>query len=440
MFTKTSVFLCICGMITTLAMAESHWPQFRGLAGSGSAQGEHVPEQWSLTDHMAWQAEIPGKGWSSPIVAGNRVFITTVTSESPGREPRKGLYLEDLVGTTPAGTHHWMLLCFDVSSGKKLWEKEAHSGKPDSTVHLKNSYASETPVTDGKFVYANFGNVGLFCYDLEGNLKWSRKWSSVPTRFGWGPAASPTLHKDRLYLVNDNEKESYLLALNTATGEDVWKISRKEKSTWATPFIWENSQRTELVTAGSGKVRSYGLDGKLLWELGPMSMTCIPTPIAAHGLLYVTSGYVGDKVRPLYAVRPGAGGDISLNSKTETGNEFIAWSLPQGGPYHPTPVIVGETLFVLYDRGMLASFNALTGEEIMPRTRLGAATAFTASPWTANGKVFCLNEDGETFVVRPGKKLEVTATNSLGEMALATPAIAGDRLVIRTKNKLFCVK
>lgn len=432
-------FCLLAGWLGKLVGGEPSWPQFRGPAGSGAAGAEQIPEKWSKTEHLAWQQAIPGKGWSSPIVSGGRVFVTTVTSDEQGREPRKGLYLEDLVGTKPAGVHHWLVYCLDLSTGKILWQKEARKGKPDSPVHLKNSYASETPVTDGKYVYANFGNVGLYCYDFEGNLKWSRDWEQVPTRFSWGPAASPTLYKDRLYLVNDNEQASYLLCLDAAAGKEVWKIPRKERSTWATPFVWETPQRTEIVTAGSGKVRSYDLEGKLLWELGPMSMTCIPTPIAAHGLLYVTSGYVGDKIRPLYAIRPGAKGDISLKPK-ETSNESIAWSMPQGGPYHPTPVMVGETLYVLYDRGLLTSFNALTGAEIMPKTRLGAATAFTASPWTANGKVFCLNEDGETFVIAPDKKLNVVETNSLGEMALATPAIAGDRLLIRTKNTLYCVK
>ncbi|MFO1021221.1 MAG: PQQ-binding-like beta-propeller repeat protein [Planctomycetales bacterium] len=432
--------LClIASSCTFLAAGEPNWPQFRGPAGAGTAGTTPLPEKWSKSEHVTWKQAIPGKGWSSPIVSGDRVFLTTVTSEAPGREPRKGLYIEDLAGTKPEGVHHWLVYCLELSSGKILWQKEAHSGKPLSTVHLKNSYASETPVTDGKYVYANFGNVGLYCYDNDGNLKWSRDWEQVPTRFGWGPAASPTLHKDRLYLVNDNEKDSYLLCLDAATGKDIWKTPRKERSTWSTPFVWENPQRTEIVTAGTGKIRSYDLEGKLLWELGPNSTNCIPTPIAAHGLLYVASGYVADKVRPIYAIRPGGKGDISLKPM-ETSNESIAWSVPQGGPYHPTPVIVGETLYVLYDRGLLASFNALTGAEIMPKTRLGAATAFTASPWTANGKVFCLNEDGETFVVAPDKKLNIVATNPLEEMALATPAIAGDRLLIRTKNTLYCVK
>src|SRR5436190_4365772 len=234
--------------------ADSNWPQFRGPGNAGGISGGHLPERWSTSEHVAWKADIPGKGWSSPIVWGDRVFVTTVTSDEAGREPRKGLYIQDLQGTIPTGTHHWQVLCLDLASGKELWRKEAHSGKPSSTIHLKNSYASETPVTDGKHVYAYFGNVGLFCYDFAGELKWARNWEPVETRLGWGTAASPALHDGRIYLVNDNEKASFLVALDAATGQDVWRVKREEKSNWATPFVWNTDLRTEIVTAGTGKV------------------------------------------------------------------------------------------------------------------------------------------------------------------------------------------
>lgn len=417
---------------------EANWPQFRGPLGAGIAAGP-VPERWSTTEHVAWKTDIPGKGWSSPIVWGDRVFVTTVTSDEPGREPRKGLYIQDLQGTVPKGTHHWMVLCLDLNSGKELWRREAFAGKPSTTIHLKNSYASETPVTDGKQVYAWFGNAGLVCYDFEGELKWSRTLDPVETRLGWGTAASPALHDGRLYLVNDNEKDSYLLAVDAATGKDLWRVKREEKSNWATPLVWKNDLRTEIITAGTRKIRSYDLEGKVLWELGPMSVTSIPSPFVAQGMLYITSGYVMDNVRPLYAIRPGAKGNISLKGE-QTSNDFIAWSLPQIGPYHPTPVVVGETLYVLNDRGLLAGYDAKTGRETLPRTRLGGATAFTASPWTAGGKLFCLSEDGDTLVIEPGSTLQVVATNRLDEMALATPAVAGGRLLIRTQSKVYCVK
>ena len=282
-----------------------NWPQFRGPDSAGYSAEQHPPTQWSTGENVAWQVEIPGKGWSSPIVWGDRVFLTTVTSEAEGREPRKGLYIQDLQGTVPEGQHRWLVQCRSLSTGKLLWQCEAHHGTPASTIHLKNSYASETPVTDGKRVYAYFGNVGVFCYDCDGGPVWSQPFAPHATRLGWGTAASPVLHDGKLFIVCDNEEESFLVAFDAATGNQIWRVSRDERSNWATPVVWKNDQRTELVVPATGKVRSYDpIDGRLMWEFGGMSKTSIPTPVAAHGLLYVSSGYVGDKVRPIFALRP----------------------------------------------------------------------------------------------------------------------------------------
>ena len=261
-------------------------------------------------------------------------------------EARKGLYIQDLNGRVPPGEHRWLVHCLDWKTGKTLWTREAAKAMPGTPIHIKNTYASETPVTDGERVYAYFGNIGLFCYDRDGKELWSRKWPAVKTRMGWGTAASPALHGDRLFVVNDNEDKSYLVALDKRTGKTLWEVERDEKSNWATPFVWENEKRTELVTAASNRVRSYDLDGKLLWELKGMSIIAIPTPFAANGLLYVTSGYVLDPKRPVFAIRPGAEGDISLK-EGETANKWVAWCQRQAGPYHPTPLVHGDYLYVL---------------------------------------------------------------------------------------------
>src|SRR6185369_1981812 len=207
---------------------------------------------------------------------------------------------------------HWMVYCLDWKTGKTIWKKQVHQGTPSTSVHLKNTYASETPVTDGERVYAYFGNIGLFCFDMDGKEMWSQQWGAFKTRNGWGSAASPVLHDERVYVVNDNEEKSFLMALDKKSGKQIWRIERDEKSTWATPFVWENEKRTELVVPGRNKVRSYDSAGKVLWEFGGMSSIVIPTPFATSGLLYVCSGYVGDKTRPVFAIRPGASGDISL--------------------------------------------------------------------------------------------------------------------------------
>ncbi len=418
-----------------LPAAEPNWPAFRGGAQGGVAD-KALPDTWAADKNIAWQIDLPGRGWSSPIVWGARIFVTTVETEGKVPEAKKGLYINDLNGKAQDGEHRWMVYCLDWKTGKTLWKKEAFKGETPAPVHIKNSYASETPVTDGERVYAYFGNVGLVCYDLDGKEIWSHKEKPRKMRMGWGTAASPALHGDRLYVVNDNEEESYLIALNKKTGEEIWKVERDEKSNWATPFIWKNAERTEIVTAGTNRVRSYDLDGKLLWELGGMSVLAIPTPFAGPDFLYVSSGYVMDPLhKPVFAIRPGATGDISLKAD-ETSNKWIAWCQKQSGPYNPSPLLYGDYVYVLYDRGMLSCFEAKTGKMVYEKERLGS-TAFTASPWAADGKIYCLNEDGDTVVVAAGKKFEVLGKNSLDEMVLATPAVLRGSIVLRTQTKLY---
>jgi hypothetical protein len=410
-----------------------NWPQFRGPGALGVGDGTRLPERWSATDNVAWKVEIPGHGWSSPVVWGDRVFVTSVVSVTDIEPPKKGLYFG---GERPASTaeHRWMVYASDWSTGRIVWEREAYRGVPPGPRHLKNTYASETPVTDGERVYAQFGNVGLFCYDLNGTPVWSRRWDAAPTRNGWGTAASPVLHNGRIYVVNDTDGRSFLTAIDAKTGKTVWEVERREGTNWATPFVWQNGRRTEIVTSGTGNVRSYDLNGRLLWQLGPMSSIVIPTPFAKFDLLYVTSGYVGDRTRPVYAVRPGASGEITV------GSEFVAWHLPQGGPYNPSPLVYGEQYYTLFDRGFFTAHDARTGKEIYGRVRIDPeAGAFTASPWAYNGKVFALSEDGVTYVIQAGPEYKLLGKNTLDEFTMATPAIARDSLIIRTATKLYRV-
>ncbi len=427
----TVVFLPAFG-----ACAKANWPQFRG-SSSGVIEEGLSPSAWSATENVAWTVEIPGRGWSSPIVWGERIFVTSAVSEADTETPKKGLYLGGNRDKASDKTHRWMVYCVDFNTGKILWEQVAHKGVPRHPLHIKNTYASETPVTDGQRIYAYFGNVGLFCYDLDGKPLWSREFASLKTSNNWGTAASPVLYEDKLFIQNDNDEQSFLVALNKKTGEQIWRVERDEKSNWATPYIWKNQQRTELVTAARGKIRSYNLDGQLLWELGGMSSIVIPTPLAEHGLLYVTSGYVGDKKRPLFAIRPDAQGDITL-SEDKTSNQYVAWCQKQGGPYNPSPIVYGDYLYVLYDRGFLSCYDARTGNEVYSRQQIAAgATAFTASPWANDGKLFCLSEDGDTFVIQAGPEFKVLGRNALNEMCMATPAAVRGSLILRTLTKLY---
>jgi outer membrane protein assembly factor BamB len=437
--------LGVIGMIglsagTTVA-ADSNWPQFRGPDARGVVDSANLPDRWSDTENVAWKRDISGRGWSSPVVWGDRVFVTTVVNTGESEEARKGLYFGGDRPLPPDAVHQWQVLCLDLTSGDVVWQQTVHEGKPESAIHLKSSFASETPVTDGERVYCHFGNVGLYCFDFDGNEVWRRPIPAQPTRFGWGTAASPALDGDRLYLVNDNEADSYLAALDTKTGEEVWRVSRPEKSNWSTPLVWKNELRTEIVTPGTGAIRSYDTDGNLLWSLRGMSSITIATPFAVKGLLYVSSGYVMDSLRPIYAIRPGATGDITLTGDEST-NEFIAWSLPKAAPYNPSTLVYDNRLYVLHDRGLLACYAADDGRELHSSRRIPDGRAFTSSPWAYDGKVFCLNEDGVTFVFRAGDEFELLHTNPLGpdDMGMATPAIAGDSLLIRTAARIYCIR
>lgn len=433
-----TLFLASSVFASSLLPASNNdrWPQFRGADSMGVAEDPNLPDTWSATENVAWKTDIPGTGWSSPIVWGDRIFVTSVISADDKEAPKKGLYFGG-ERPIPKDEHRWMIYCVDWKTGKVAWEREAQRSLPLASRHLKNSYASETPVTDGERVYAYFGNVGLFCYDLNGKLLWQQKWEPRKTRFGWGTAASPVLYKDRLYIVNDNDEQSFLVALDKKTGKQIWRAEREVGTNWATPYIWENAQRTEIITSGTKAVHSYDLNGKPLWEFNGMSSIAIPTPFSKFGLLFITSGYVGDQHRPAYAIKPGAAGNISLK-EGEQSNQHIAWYHPQAGPYNPSPIIYGDNYYTLLDRGFFTCHDARTGKELYGKQRIDPASgAFTSSPWAYNGKIFCLSEDGDTWVIKAGSEYKLLGKNSLDEMCMATPAIARGSLVIRTASKLY---
>jgi len=433
--------LCLAAIVHITAAQAQNWPQFRGADSRGVLDSEKLPVTWSATEHVAWKADIPGRGWSSPVVWGNQVFLTTVVSLGPTEEPKKGLYFGGDRKDAPDSVHQWKVYALDLATGKLNWERQVHEGKPDAPRHLKNSYASETPVTDGERLYTYFGGVGIFCFDLAGNPVWEKLIAPQKMAYGWGTAASPVVDGDRLYLVNDNEEASYLLALDKKTGDEIWRVAREEGSNWSTPYVWKNSQRTEIVTPGSDAVRSYDLDGKLLWSLKGMSSITIATPYADGDLLYISSGYVGDKdLRPVYAVRPGGVGDISL-AEGQTSNEFIVWSQRLAAPYNPTTLVYEERLYVLYDRGTISCYNAKDGTPIYEKQELPKGAGYTASPWASNGMIYCLNEDGVTHVVKAGDVFELVHTNPLdaNDMGMATPALTSDHLLLRTGARLYAL-
>lgn len=428
--------------VTALVPLEGadQWPRFRGPQAGLVADDPALPDTWSETENVAWKAEIPGLGWSSPVVWDNHVFITTAISTGKEAAPIPGLYDpgDDQGSLRSTAQTRWMVYDVDFETGAVRWSTEIRTGAPLTARHIKNTFASETATTDGERVYVYLATIGvLTALDMQGQVAWLRELGAFDGSSAYGTASSPVLHDGRLYLVNDNATQSYIAAFDARTGREIWRTLREETQSWATPFIWANEQRTEIVTASTNRVRSYDLNGRLLWELGGMTILATPSPFSAHGLVYISSGYPGQAPRPVYAIRPGASGDISLKPG-ETSNAHVAWYQPLLGTYNTSAVVYGDYYYTLLDRGFLLCHDARTGRQIYGRQRVSAeSSGFTSSPWAYNGKVFLLSEDGDTFVVEAGPEFKILHKNSLNEMTMATPAIVRGSLIIRTQGHLY---
>ena len=326
-----------------------------------------------------------------------------------------------------------------LSSGKMIWKNEAHTGEPPVGRHPKSCYAAETPVTDGKRLYVLFGDLGMWCYDLNGKELWKHSIEPKKTMWDYGAAASPVIHGNQVIYVYDNNEQSYIASLDAEKGTENWRVLRDGKSTWATPYIWETEGRTEIVVPGKKKIFSYGMDGKVLWELtGRMSNLVIPSPFVVDNLLYITSGYFADPHRPVYAIKPGAKGDISLKDDEES-NEYIQWYQPKGGPYNTTPLVYDGIYYLLLDQGMISTYDSKTGEKFYDRIRFPRGASFTTSPWAYKDRLFCLAENGKTYVLKTGKEFEILHVNDLDELCMACPAIVDGKLLIRTAEAVYCI-
>jgi outer membrane protein assembly factor BamB len=446
--------------------ADATWPQFRGPDANPVGTHAQLPDRWSKTENVEWVAPIPGRGWSSPIVVGNKIYLTTVVTEGASKAPQTGVdfsndYVAELVkqGLSEAQiverlkardiempeevVLHYFLYCLDLETGAVAWKQEFHTGRPPGGRHRKNSFASETPVSDGKRIFIYVGNLGLYAYGLDGKKAWSTPLEALPIYLDFGTGSSPVVHGKHLFILNDNEKQQFVAAFDTETGTLAWRTLRdlKEKadpprsSGWTTPYVWKTPQRTEIVTTGPVAVVSYDLSGKELWRLAGTSLAPVASPFAYDGLLYLNAG----KGRGLYAVRPGASGDITLQNDAKS-NQYVVWSQERAGSYLPTQVAYDGALYVLSEKGILSRFDARTGEMTYKERVAPDANAFTSSPWAYNGKIFALSEEGQTYVMTAGKTLELLHVNTLDEMAQATPALVGDRVLLRTEGRLYSIR
>jgi outer membrane protein assembly factor BamB len=462
------VLLSVIAVLATSNSAAGpiDWPQFRGPGGAGVADSSTLPQKWSTTDNVAWVTDIPGRGWSSPIVWRDRVFVTTAINDGAFKAPSTGIFGNDYAAelakqglpdeeivkrvvnrdielTSDTGAVSYRVYALDAKTGKVVWSHDAHRGHPSGGRHRKNTYASETPVTDGERLYVSFGgNVGVFCYSLDGTLLWKKTWPPQPIYLDFGTASSPVVHNGRLYQLHDNDGEGFLSALDARTGQELWNVKRTDaapmKSGWSTPFIWQNKTRAEVVTIGRSLVISYDLDGRELWRLKGMTQAT-PSPVAADEVLYVGSGSQGEANRPLLAVRAGARGDISL-AKDQTANEFVVWLQPRFSGYTPSPLVYRGRVYAINDNGILQVADAGTGAEVFKARMGGGGHTFSSSPLASQGLIYFTSEDGDTFVLRAGDRYEEIAKNSLGEMSLATPAVDADSLYLRTQTRLYRIR
>jgi outer membrane protein assembly factor BamB len=458
---------CAIALAIGDAQGQEHWPRFRGPQSNPVSSNPNLPVTWSKTENVEWVADVPGVGWSSPVVWGKRVFLTAATSEQPMKPPSLGTefsneYIAELrkqgLSADEINKRLWardrempqdivirlMLFCYDLDTGKRVWEREIYHGRPRGGRHVKNSFASETPVTDGERIYAYFTEYGLYAFDFEGRQVWATPFEGRPTIRDYGTGASPALHGDRLFVLNDNEERSFIAAFDTRTGKEIWRtprtIDRARKTGWSTPFVWQNRIRTEIVTLGPGVAISYGLDGKELWRMHRQGAVAIQSPFAWNDVLFMTSGTSGDTDKPIVAVRAGGAGDITPSEPLNK-NEHVVWyDRVAGGTYLPTPVLYDNALYVLHDKGIFARHDIETGERVFRSRVAPGAAAFTASPWAYNGKIFLLGEEGNTFVVEAGNEYRLLHVNTLDEFTLATPAIVGDRLLMRTQHHLYSIR
>ena len=421
-----------------------NWPSFRGPDASGVADGMRLPDRFDGEHgrNVRWKAAIPGLAHSSPIVWGDKLFVTTAVSSDPNASFQPGLYGEG-TASEDRSVQRWRVYCLDKKTGKLQWERTAYEGVPREKRHIKATYANSTPATDGRYVVAFFGSQGLYAYDMEGNQVWKRDLGRLNTgaydapEYEWGNASSPILFEDLVIVQCDTSEESFVLALNASTGKTVWKAERDELPSWATPAVYRGKARAELVTNAPNFIRGYDpRTGSELWRLGGSSKITAPTPVFANGLIVVASGRRPEA--PLFAVRAGSTGDITLRDGKHS-NRFVAWHWEQRGPYMPTPLIYRGYVYALANQGILDCYGLEGGKEVYRRRIPHHGSGFSASPVAADGRLYLSSEDGDIFVVRAGPQFAIEAVNPMGESLMATPALSDGMMFVRGTRHVFAV-
>lgn len=466
---KRVVLLAVCVTLNVTALAvdePQNWPSFRGPGATGIADGYTLPTSWNAdptaenNESLLWRAAVPGLGHSSPVVWGDRIFVCTAIAEDGeaslvlGRSGRP-------TAADDSGQHRWVIICYNKKTGEELWRKTAHRGVPRATRHVKATQANTSLAVDGEHLVAFLGSEGLYCYDLDGNLQWSRDLGVINISkygIGWGYASSPAIHQDRIALACDDPAKPFIVVLRLSDGKELWRVSRQDicVRSWGTPLIHEGPKKTQVVVNGWPWVVSYDLQsGDVLWKIHGGGDNPVPTPFISNGWIYITSSHGGKS--PIYVVRPQARGDItpmraaepsdasvkgdSTNGDTKSkaaANDAIVWSTSRGGAYMSTPVVYRDYLY-LASASIVRCFDAKTGESIYAE-RLESGAAIIASLVAADGKIYCTSENGTVYVLAAGTEFNVLAGNQMGEPCLATPAISQGVLYFRTTKSLVAIR
>jgi outer membrane protein assembly factor BamB len=432
---------CIWAVAVTGLAAQSNWPAFRGANAAGVATST-VPINWDLaaSRNVAWKTAIPGLAHSSPIVWGDRIYVTTAVPASGRSEVKTGdVEKSGIDSATDTGPHAWRLIAIDRASGKVVWDRVVHQGTPRMKRHVKASHASATPATDGRSIVALLGSEGLFCFDMEGKQKWRVDLGVMDVglvndpAYQWGPASSPVIFEDRVVVQNDRHKNAFIAAYDLASGKELWRAAHDEYPSWATPVLVRTGERTEVVTNAGKHIRGFdAASGRELWRLSDNNTQVkVPTPVVAGDLVIVTGGYPAGG-RPIYAIKPGGSGTLSKAA--------LAWQTERGSPYTGTPLVHAGILYVCTDNGILSAYDAKTGERFYQQRVSAEAAGFSASPIAAGDRLYLASEEGDVFVVQAGRAFKLLATNPMGEITMATPAVAGNMLVVRTQSQLVGIR
>lgn len=415
--------------------SDGQWPHWRGPLATGAAPHGDPPTTWDEKTNVKWKVAIPGRGSSTPIVWGDCVFVAAAVDTGRVAKaedlPRANPKLEKKT-KAPNTYHQFLLICLDRASGKERWHRTCAERIPHEGHHPTHSYAAGSPTTDGKHVWVSFGSFGVFCYDFAGKLQWERDFGLMSTRLGWGEASTPVIHRDSLILNWDQEVGSKLIVLDALTGKTRWQVEREEPTTWHTPLVVAHKGTTQVITNGTNKMRGYDLaTGKVLWQCGGGTLNAIPSPVAADGVAYVMSGYKGSAA---VAVPLDACGDL-------TGTDRILWKHGKGTPYVPSPLLVdGKLYFTQANDTLFTCLDARTGKPYFERVRLQGVGSFYASPVAAAGRIYLVDQDGVTLVLKQSTKIEVLATNRLDDAIDASPVVVGRQLLLRGHKFLYCLE